>query len=200
VPGDVSLAAILSLPAIITAHTRTPLEAGYVAFGSTIIVLTGTALSPIGILMLPHATQLFVEGRQRELRALVHKLSWVVGAGAVLAVAIAEALMPSLLALVFAVRSTDAVLVLRVMLPGLVPYALYASIRSVVDAAHPEAINARNNMIALASFGVAVGGVHVIGAGLWGVPAAAAFALGVLGLLAWLEVRAALPKSVEDGA
>ncbi|HLB25844.1 MAG TPA: hypothetical protein VJM83_05910, partial [Nitrospirota bacterium] len=53
VPGDLSMAAMLALPAFLTANMYGVKEAGYVAFGVTLVNITGAMFGPIGFIMLP---------------------------------------------------------------------------------------------------------------------------------------------------
>lgn len=58
VPGDFGMAALISLPAIITAHIAGMKEAGYVAFGITVLNMTGSFFAPLGLVLLPKSSQL----------------------------------------------------------------------------------------------------------------------------------------------
>ena len=59
VPGDIGLAAMLTVPVITTAHFSGIEAAGYLAFGISLLNMSGAVFSPISLILLPQSSALF---------------------------------------------------------------------------------------------------------------------------------------------
>jgi O-antigen/teichoic acid export membrane protein len=153
--GELMLIACFGLPAPLAAHTSGVLAAGYVAFGISLLLMIGAALTPFGIVLLPKASELFATGQIAELRSRLLTLL-------VLCLAITGAITLGLeLILPFAIRcflghsAPDCVGVSRILVLAAVPYGTYIALRSGIDACHDRPINTCNTGICVIGLVVA---------------------------------------------
>jgi len=186
-PGEFALMAMLSLPVIFVAHRSGVQQAGFVAFGISVLSMIGAFFTPIGLILLPKASALLADGRKRELRvhvALLIRVSLAVaGAATVLVWFLARPFVVLYLGSGF----EDAGTLLRVIVLGAVPYALFTVLRNLIDAFHRDAVTAV----------IAISGLAVFILGAWlgkgylpaGEEVLIAFlvGLGTLGFAAWFE-------------
>jgi O-antigen/teichoic acid export membrane protein len=160
IPADFGLAALLSLIAIFTAHTAGVEQAGYVAFGVSILSAAGSLFAPIGIVLLPQASQMVANLELGKLRYYVRKI---------LAVSITLTCIGVIFFLIFAEKVIELYLgntflgacpAAKLIALGVVPYAVFVSMRSILDSYYLRAVNANNILISLAFF-VMCGGVSL---------------------------------------
>jgi O-antigen/teichoic acid export membrane protein len=59
VPGDFILVALFTFPATFVAHLKGVQEAGFVAFGISVVSMVGAVFAPVGLVLLPKATFMF---------------------------------------------------------------------------------------------------------------------------------------------
>ncbi|HJZ62913.1 MAG TPA: lipopolysaccharide biosynthesis protein, partial [Candidatus Acidoferrum sp.] len=140
VPGDFALMALFTLPATFVAHFRGVQEAGYVAFGISVLNMVGTAFTPIGSILLPRAGRMFASGERRELREYVWGLTKLtVGCSGLMAAAL-FVVAPRLIHFYLGPNFSEVASITRVVLLGGVPYCLYLVLRNILDAFHEAAI------------------------------------------------------------
>jgi O-antigen/teichoic acid export membrane protein len=188
--GDFALLALLGLPAFWVAHQFGVQEAGSVAFGMSLLGMIGAVFAPLGLILLPKASGLIARGAREELgshTSAVFQFSFFVSMLLTLLIEIwAGPLLRIYLGRGFSEISTT----VRIVMLGAVPYAIYTSLRSAIDARHFKAINTRNCLIALA--------ILVLGSGLLSMlPKASAvnlvlplpLSLFALGLMTWSQAR-----------
>jgi O-antigen/teichoic acid export membrane protein len=157
VPGDFALGGLLALPSMIAAHIVGMQVAGYVAFGSTLLALGGAAVAPISTAVLPLASYRIHNNQWHLLRSEMLKVVWLTfGLGAA-GVALAVALMPWIVRVYLGPEFVDSVSILRILSVSALPYVMFCSLRSFLDAAHISAINSRNILLSLLGFGMALG-------------------------------------------
>ncbi len=97
-----------------------------------------------------------------------------------------QALAAPILNAMFGEAGSGALPVARIVLLGMLPYAVYLLLRNLLDAMEVKAINAKNLTLALAGM-LIIGGLFQSAVGVaWGL----AFGLVVLGLLTAFDVRA----------
>jgi len=117
-----------------------------------VLAIVGAIFAPVGLILLPKASRLIAHGAAEELErhvSLVFRLSLIVSILLTISVEMFSGqLVHAYLGLGFSEIST----VVRVVMLGAVPYALYTVLRSVIDARHTEALNTKNNGIAFAIF------------------------------------------------
>jgi len=152
VPGDFIQMALLTLPATFVAHLRGVQEAGFVAFGISVLAMIGSMFAPIGLILLPKASRLLTEGALAELRDHVLRIVkvTVIVSGAT-AVAI-EIFAEPLIRLYLGPGFGELAAVVRIVILGALPFAIYCALRGLIDAYHSRAVNTLNNGIAFVTF------------------------------------------------
>jgi len=161
VPADFGLAALLSLIAIFTAHTAGVEQAGNVAFGVSMLSAAGSLFAPIGIVLLPHSSQMVANLELEKLRYYVRKILAVsiilTCIGVIFFFIFAEKVIDLYLGTTFQGISSTAKLIAL----GVVPYAVFVSMRSILDSYYLRAVNAKNIVISLVCF-VMCGGISLV--------------------------------------
>lgn len=152
VPGDFGMAALISLPAIITAHITGIKEAGYVAFGITILHMTGSLFAPFGLVLLPKASQLIARKDIGKLKEYIIKLASLTLLLTLAGLIIFEIFADRIIKIYLGEAFTDLVVIARIIMLGCLAYTLYVSMRSILDAYYFKAINTLNIIISLAFF------------------------------------------------
>ncbi len=151
-PGDVALAALLSLPATLTAHLSGLEQAGYVSFGLAVLSMLGSGFAPIGVVLLPHATAMAARGQFNELRRAIRRLTAAGVALGALGVLAILALAHTVVVWYLGPQFEPAVPIVRLLAVGGLPYVLYVLLRTPIDALSVRALNARNLGVGLAAF------------------------------------------------
>jgi len=197
-PGDLVQLLLFALPAMLFAHITDLREAGIVALGITAIGLVGSSLAPVSFVLLPHAAALMARGAVTELRAHVRQIVLlmlpILVAGTLLVEVIAEPLLAAYLGPEYAGGADT----LRILMLAAVPYGLYVMLKSVIDARHVTAVNARNMVVAFALFVVIAVPSALASTGL-GVLVAFVVAVCLLGILTVVEVQRALAGEPPTG-
>lgn len=148
-PADLGIAALLSLPVIFFTHSFGTEQAGYLAFSISLLSMTGAALKPIGLIMLPHATTLIAEKRFSVLNSQIRKMIFYF---LLLAAAVTigyEFLSPVLLSVFLGRTNQELVFISRIVMLAAAGYMFYVFFRSIIDAAHHRSYNTLNIVIAL---------------------------------------------------
>ncbi len=151
-PGDFGMAALLTLPATLTAHITGIEKAGYVAFGISILNLLGTMFAPIGLVLLPKASKMVAQKEFPLLKEHLLKLLKVSLAVTAIAVIFFELFAPDIIRLYLGEGFEGAVNILRVILIGALPYTAYVVLRSSLDAVYVRPKNVKNILLALSFF------------------------------------------------
>jgi O-antigen/teichoic acid export membrane protein len=148
-PADLGIAALLSLPVIFFTHSFGTEQAGYFAFSISLLSMTGAALKPIGLIMLPHATSLIAEKRFSVLNSQIRKMIFyflLLSLGGTLAY---EFLSPVLLSVFLGRTNQELVFISRIVMVSAAGYMFYVFFRSIIDAAHYHSYNTVNIFFAL---------------------------------------------------
>ena len=190
VPGDFGLAALLSLVAIFTAHTGGGVEqAGYVAFGVSILSSAGSLFAPIGIVLLPQASQMVANLEMAKLRYYVKKILGLsivsTFVGVIFFIIFADEIIRLYLGTSFLGVSPTAELVAI----GIVPYTVFVSMRGILDSYYLKALNAKNIMISLGIFLVCGGMSLFFSADYRFLVVAFIFALFLLSILTLIDIE-----------
>ncbi len=156
VPGDLLALVLFALPGIIVAHVSDITVAGQVAFGIAALGMIASAVFPVGFILLPVASRLLAAGSMERLRAQVFGVARVVVALIVVATAVFEIFAAPIVTLYLGSAFAGSVNVLRLIMLGALPWGIYISLRSVIDARHKRALNALNVAAAFALFTVAM--------------------------------------------
>ena len=152
VPGDFILMALFTLPATLEAHRRGIQEAGFVAFGISVVSMVGAAFAPFGLVLLPKATFLLAEGGQNELRQHLRSILRATFGASVALVLSIWIYMPTLIHLYLGASFEQVTPIARLLILGAVPYSVYLVLRNVVDAYHDYGITAMILACGLATF------------------------------------------------
>ncbi len=160
IPGDLALAGILSTSTFLAPYFGLLKDAGFLAVGQSLLMLTDTGLAAFGLIVLPKAAQLYSEGRVAFLRqriADIISLAFHLGLYAALHLLLwSDELVYGWLGADY----RDAIPVMRILSVALVPYFIYVLLRSVIDGVDNRAINTFNLYIALivtVAFSLALG-------------------------------------------
>ena len=189
VPGELVKLTLFALPGILVAHQANITVAGAVAFGVAAVGMLGTALAPIGFVMLPAAAQLIATGSVDQLRRQVFQIAWVTAVALTVAIVVVELFASQLVTGYLGPQFAGATDSLRVIVPAALPWGIYMSLSSVVDAHHVNPVNARNLGISFAVFLVTAGALTLLGAPALAVAATFVLGLYVLGALTLFEVH-----------
>jgi len=203
IPGDLLQLALFALPGILVAHATGIAAAGIVAFGISALRMIGSALTPISFVLLPLASRLFARGAVDQLRGHVFALIRATIVPLLLGTIAIELLAGPIISVYLGKSYLSGTTLLRVVMAAALPWGLYVTLKSVVDARHFQAINARNTVIAFVVF---LGLTPLLGLVLIApYPSIAAFtaSLYLLAALTLLEVYLAtrgdtLPQPVTD--
>ncbi|TMD96684.1 MAG: lipopolysaccharide biosynthesis protein [Chloroflexi bacterium] len=152
IPGDFVSLLLFAMPGILVAHAADIRVAGIVAFGIAALGMIGTALTPVSFVLLPFASRMFAAGSVKRLRTEMAEVVGITMAGTLVVVVATE---------VFAGQIVNAYLgpgfaagadVLRLTMVGALPWGVYVTLRSVIDARHVRPVNARNIVISFLCF------------------------------------------------
>jgi len=195
VPGDLAQMAILSLPSYLAAHFVDIEQAGVIAFGCTLLSLAGTAVSPLAIILLPQASRFLFDGRREEVRLQVNRFLMVLVPAVLVSLIIGEWLMPVFIQIYLGAAFTKWSNVVRVIALGAPGYLVFWLLRSIIDAAHHQATNARNCIIALALFLLGSWLLHPLVDGVYSLLFALVISINALGFLSLRDAHLILRRS-----
>ncbi len=152
VPGDFGLAALLTLPATFTVHMAGLEKAGYVAFGVSLLNMAGSFFAPIGIILLPKASRIVATKDFCLLKSYVHRLLKVTLLLTVIGIFFFETFAEGIIKVYLGKNFPNLVSVTRIIMISGLPYAIYVSMRSIIDAYYIKALNTKNIIISLFLF------------------------------------------------
>lgn len=191
VPGDFGMAALISLPAIITAHIAGVTEAGYVAFGIAILNMTGSFFSPFGLVLLPMTSKLISSGDIDKLKVYTVKLARSTLLLTLSFFIFFEIFAYEIIRIYLGEVSSDLIMIARIIMFGCFAYNFYVAMRSIIDACYVRAVNTMNIIVTLIFFLIAVSLVYILNWSyilLIGSFVAAIYMLGVLTLFEVLKL------------
>ena len=157
VPGDFGAAALTALGPVIAAHYLPMAQISAFLLGLTILMVTGYAAGPLGVVLLAKVSKMLGENRLDEVRAQLKHL--VAG---VLELSVFACIQLIVFADV-AVRTwvgsryLDQMLAIRLLLVAIPPYLFYMALRSTIDAASVKPLNARNVLLVLTIYLLLIG-------------------------------------------
>jgi O-antigen/teichoic acid export membrane protein len=152
VPGDFIAMALFSLPSTFVAHMYGMQDAGFVAFGTSMLTMVGSAFAPIGLILLPKASQMVGRGALPELRehfAPIIKLTLI---GSLFLTGVVEITAYPVIRVYLGPGFENLVIFVRILAIGIVPYCVYIVSRGLIDAVEHKAINTRNLFCAFVVF------------------------------------------------
>lgn len=198
VPGDFANTALFAMPAILTAHIAGVEVAGFVAFGTSVVVMAGSAFTPIGLVLLPKASQAVANKDIRLLKTYVMgilKVTSLVMAGGIL---VFEVFASQIIHLYIGDASIDLVQVSRVMIIASLAYCVHVSLRSVLDAYYFRAANTLNMLLALLLFFILAGAAIVFSGEYFLILFSFVAAIYLLGFLTLSQTARALKRGQHE--
>jgi len=189
VPGDFGWAALLSLVAFFTAHSSGVIEAGNVSFGISLLVAGGSLLSPIGIVLLPHASRMVAKLQIPELRVFVKHILFMSVLLAVFGVIILEIFGNRIIELYLGHNFVGMTFVLKILIIASIPYAIFVTMVNVIDSFYINAMNTKNILISLAFFLLCGGITTMIGEDYLYIIIEFVSAFAILGFLTLIDVK-----------
>jgi O-antigen/teichoic acid export membrane protein len=142
VPGDFALMALFTLPATFVAHMKGVQEAGFVAFGISVLSMIGSVFAPVGLVLLPKATTMLARGSREALKQHLQLILQVTLVVCLVIVLVIEIWIPRLILLYLGPGFEQIVPVVRILALGALPYSLYVVLRNLVDAHHEYGVTA----------------------------------------------------------
>jgi O-antigen/teichoic acid export membrane protein len=142
VPGDFVLMALFTLPATFVAHLKGVQEAGFVAFGISVVSMIGSIFAPVGLVLLPKATIMLAQGVRDELKQHVRFILRATFVLCIVIIAVIGIWIPVLVRLYLGASFEQVVPVVRILVFGALPYSLYLVLRNLVDAHHEYGVTA----------------------------------------------------------
>jgi O-antigen/teichoic acid export membrane protein len=158
-PGDFFLMALFTLPATIVAHLYGVEQAGFVAFGISILLMIGGIFAPVGLVLLPKATWMLAEGAHTDLRAHLRLIIRVTLASSATISFVCWMAMPRVIRIYLGTNFEQVVPIARFLIFAALPYCLYLVVRNLVDAYHEHGVTAAILGVGLAVF---LAGLYVI--------------------------------------
>lgn len=149
VPAPLAAAGLISVGPIISSHFVSIVDTGYLSLCLTLLVGIGGALSPIGVVLLPHVSGLMKQGQLEKLESKLHIL-----VGAMIQILLfvffqfasfSEFILSLWMGKDFAIAAPVLVLVFL----SLNAYGFYVVVRNIIDAVETRPINSINSTIAL---------------------------------------------------
>ena len=151
-PADFGLASLMALPAIFSAHTEGVIIAGYVAFSISLLSLSGQAVAPIGLIMLPQISHLLGEKNFTMIQHYVKKLFIFSLLIAIIGTATYQFFAEELLYLYLGKVELDLIDISKNIMWGALFYPFYVTMRSIVDAYYARAYNTISILASLVVF------------------------------------------------
>jgi len=154
IPGDVLLALAFSLPSFWVAHLAGVQQAGYVAFGISLLSMTGAFFGPLSLVLLPEAAKKIASQQMTELKNSVKKMAGYTILLTVSGIAVFELFAEYIVQIFFGSENLELTLLCRYFIVASIGYTIYVVLRSVLDAYHKTAVNAINIFISFMVFAV----------------------------------------------
>jgi O-antigen/teichoic acid export membrane protein len=156
VPGEMAQLGLFVFVPILAAHVTSLTEVAYLSAGQQVLAIASLAVLPIGLVLLPSLSRMWVEDRERTSRNVAHLASFAAS------IAIFVSLQGILFAQVAVVawlgsEFEDAGAVVTVTVAPAALYVVYLMLRSPLDAVAVKSYNSRNNLIALAILAATAG-------------------------------------------
>lgn len=148
IPGDIANGGLLALGPMVASHYADMAQNSYLLVGIACLYMTGTAISPLSVVLLARISRLLAEGRRQDVNEYICHLRSGVEQFSLLLVVQGLIFARPLVLWWLGPSCSAGVPVIRVLMLAIPAYTYYAGLRSVVDAASVVAYNARNVLIA----------------------------------------------------
>ena len=152
IPGVFAFLALMTLPTTFAVHLRGVQQGGGIAFGVSLLNMVGALFTPIGVVLLPKASQMFADGADEALRAHVMKLISVTVLVALVFTIGFELLAGIAIRIYLGADFSSVAALTRVVALGAVPFSVYYVLQGLIDAYHIRAVNGWNCIYSLGIF------------------------------------------------
>ena len=197
IPGSFALAGFFSLGPLLAAHFASIEEVGYLSISQRLVSIVGTAIAPLGLILLPKISSMIIQKRGEEIK---ENLNYLIGASIQLSI------FASLQLIIFAdtiihywlgAEFLDAVPVMRIVSCSIFFYLFYRAVGSILDATKTMPINTINLFISLGVF-LAQSGILLFIVKIFStiISLSIAFISGLicLGILSYISIRKLYPE------
>jgi O-antigen/teichoic acid export membrane protein len=161
VPGDFGWAALLSIVAFLTAHSSGVKEAGNVAFGISMLNAGGSLFYPIGIVLLPHASQMVAKMEMIALRKFVKNILLISQLLSLLGIIVFAIFGGWIIEFYLGRHFVEMTFILKIIFITAIPYTIFVTMANVIDSFYIKAINTKNILISLSVF-LLLGGLTML--------------------------------------
>jgi len=198
VPGSFALVSLFSLGPIFAAHFASIQEVGYLSVSQSLMAGIGSAVAPLGLILLPKVSNLIANGREEIIKK---NLNFLIEATLQLSIFISiqiiiftEAIIKYWLGSEF----LGAIPVLQIISLSIIFYIFFVAMRDVIDAAKFKPINTINLFMSLGVFlfvaGILLFFVKILS---FILSLAIASTLGMvsLGILTYISIRKIYPEN-----
>jgi O-antigen/teichoic acid export membrane protein len=192
VPGDFGLSGLFSLPSTITAHISGVTIAGYVAFGTSLLNMVGAGFAPLGLILLPKASQLVANKDFKILKTYIIKILKITFILTVLGIGFFEIFADKIIMIYLDTLNSDLLIITRIIISASIGYTIYVAMRSIIDAYYVKAINTKNIFISLIFFLTVAFGTILVKKSYIFLVINLVVAIILLGILTLIEVKKVL--------
>lgn len=154
VPGDFALAGFLALPAYFTLHIAEDgiITAGYVAFAMSLLNMVGAAFGPICLILLPKASITIKNNEYDILNSQVKNLTyWTLGL-TLFGLLVIEFFTHEIILFYLENNAESLISAVKITMLASLGYAIYISLRSILDAYYVKAVNTKNIIMSFLFF------------------------------------------------
>lgn len=134
VPGEFAQFGLSAVPVLIVSHMHGMQDAGFLSFAISVMMLASSMFDFLNIYLLPHLSALAAEHRWNDIRKLIKKSILVVIAGTAFVGVIGWLLLGYIVSLLLDPAYYQAVPYARLLLLGVLPYSLFKTLRTALDA------------------------------------------------------------------
>lgn len=195
-PSNIIWTLFLSLGPIFAAHLVSFKEIGYLSVSQSLLALIGTALSPLGLILLPKVSCMAADGRQEDIKKNLDILIGGIIQISVFGFFQVMILSDTIVTYWLGSEFLPAASILRITFSAVLFYAFFEALRNILDAVNVKPINTINLVVSLA-VALAAGVIMIYIAKIFepivSLSIAFAFGLMVLGMLTYASVKKIYP-------
>lgn len=140
-PGDFALGSLFTLPAIFVAHDKGVIQAGYIAFAVSLLKLVGSLFGPIGLIFLPKISKLLGEKKYEVVRKHSLDLLKICVILSVTGLIVFQFFSVEILSLYLGNVNQRLNSITKTIMFGSVFYAIYVTMRSIIDSYYEKSLN-----------------------------------------------------------
>ncbi len=152
IPSSFALSGLFSLGPILAAHFVSIEEVGYLSVSQRLLSIAGTAIAPLGLILLPKISSMIIQKRDEEIK---ENLNYLIGASIQLSIFASFQLVifaDTIIEYWLGSEFLGAIPVMRIASCSIFFYLLYRTVGSILDASKTRPINTINLFISLALF------------------------------------------------